>query len=100
MHNKFLVLTEKNKPTAVLFGSTNLTENGIYGHANCTHVVENAAIAGKYLAYLREAQDAIRTRPGGAQSLQAVDDQADAAPAKSFDDGMAPVSRRVRISTR
>src|SRR5262245_5233833 len=56
MHNKFLVLTEKNKPKAVLFGSTNLTENGIYGHANCTHVVENAEIAAKYLEYFAKVK--------------------------------------------
>ena len=57
MHNKFLVLTEKSKPTAVLFGSTNLTENGIFGHANCTHVVENDTIAAKYLKYFVKLQD-------------------------------------------
>jgi hypothetical protein len=34
MHNKFLVLTENGSPRAVLFGSTNLTENGLFGHAN------------------------------------------------------------------
>ena len=39
MHNKFLVLTVNDKPQALLFGSSNLTENGIFGHANCTHVV-------------------------------------------------------------
>jgi phosphatidylserine/phosphatidylglycerophosphate/cardiolipin synthase-like enzyme len=54
MHNKFLVLTQKQqgieKPIAVLFGSTNLTENGIFGHANSTHIIEDADIAAKYLA--------------------------------------------------
>ena len=54
MHNKFLVLTEHSKPKALLFGSTNLTENGIFGHANCTHVVENAKIAAKYLEYFNK----------------------------------------------
>lgn len=42
MHNKFFVLTENNKPIAVWTGSTNLTENGIFGHSNCGHVVEDA----------------------------------------------------------
>jgi hypothetical protein len=51
MHNKFLVLTRDAKPVAVWTGSTNLTENGIFGHLNCGHVVEDATIAGEYLAY-------------------------------------------------
>jgi len=54
MHNKFLVLLENGKPQAVLFGSTNLTENGIFGHANCAHVVENHDIAAKYLSYFEK----------------------------------------------
>lgn len=51
MHNKFLVLTRDDKPVAVLSGSTNLTENGIFGHANCAHVVENPELAACYLDY-------------------------------------------------
>lgn len=54
MHNKFLVLLKNGKPRAVLFGSTNLTENGLYGHANCVHIVENADIAAKYLTYFEK----------------------------------------------
>src|SRR4029079_10148135 len=34
MHNKFLVLLHAGKAQAVLLGSTNLTENGLFGHAN------------------------------------------------------------------
>ncbi|TCV68712.1 phospholipase D-like domain-containing protein [Neorhizobium sp. S3-V5DH] len=51
MHNKFLVLSEGGKLQALLFGSTNLTENGIFGHANCVHIIEGEKpgilIAGK-----------------------------------------------------
>ena len=60
MHNKFLVLTKDGKATALLFGSTNMTENGIFGHANCIHIVEDAEIAARYLQYftkLREDPD-------------------------------------------
>jgi len=45
MHNKFLVLSQKGKPVAVWTGSTNWTENGIFGHSNCGHVLEDETIA-------------------------------------------------------
>lgn len=51
MHNKFLVLSDANGPVALLFGSTNLTENGIFGHANCVHIIEGPDPARGYLAY-------------------------------------------------
>jgi phosphatidylserine/phosphatidylglycerophosphate/cardiolipin synthase-like enzyme len=90
MHNKFLVLTEKNKPKALLFGSTNLTENGIYGHANCTHVVENAVIAGKYLKYFEMLRtDPVTTGKGNAYKQWTIAQSP--APTKTFEDGMAPV---------
>jgi phosphatidylserine/phosphatidylglycerophosphate/cardiolipin synthase-like enzyme len=54
MHNKFFVLTKDNKPIAVWTGSTNLTENGIFGHSNCAHVIEDADVAAAYLAYWNE----------------------------------------------
>ncbi len=54
MHNKFLVLMKNEKPVAVWLGSTNLTENGIFGHLNCGHIIEDAAVAGDYLDYWNE----------------------------------------------
>jgi hypothetical protein len=51
MHNKFIVLLKNDKPISVLTGSTNVTENGIFGHLNCVHVVEDKAVAAQYLAY-------------------------------------------------
>jgi hypothetical protein len=90
MHNKFLVLTEKNKPKALLFGSTNLTENGIYGHANCTHVVENAAIAAKYLEFFEKLKtDPVTTGKGNPYKQWTIAHTP--APTKTFQDGMAPV---------
>jgi phosphatidylserine/phosphatidylglycerophosphate/cardiolipin synthase-like enzyme len=59
MHNKFLVLTRGQKAIAVWTGSTNLTENGIFGHLNCGHVVEDPAIAAQYLAYFHQ----LKTNP-------------------------------------
>jgi hypothetical protein len=54
MHNKFVVLSHQQQPIAVWTGSTNLSENGIYGHANCGHIIEDAAIAAQYLDYFNE----------------------------------------------
>jgi phosphatidylserine/phosphatidylglycerophosphate/cardiolipin synthase-like enzyme len=54
MHNKFVVLTKNGKPLAVWTGSTNLTVNGIYGHSNCGHIIEDANVAASYLAYWNE----------------------------------------------
>ncbi len=54
MHNKFFVLTKNDKPIAVWTGSTNLTENGIFGHSNCGHLIEDADVAAAYLAYWNE----------------------------------------------
>lgn len=54
MHNKFFVLTKNDKPVAVWTGSTNLTENGIFGHSNCGHVIEDADVAAAYLDYWKE----------------------------------------------
>ena len=51
MHNKFLVLSEDGVPVAVWTGSTNVTEQGIFGHLNCGHAIEDAAIAGEYRRY-------------------------------------------------
>jgi phosphatidylserine/phosphatidylglycerophosphate/cardiolipin synthase-like enzyme len=51
MHNKFFVLSRNGQPKAVWTGSTNLTENGIFGHSNVGHIVENGAIAQAFLDY-------------------------------------------------
>jgi phosphatidylserine/phosphatidylglycerophosphate/cardiolipin synthase-like enzyme len=59
MHNKFFVLTKDDKPVAVWTGSTNATESGLFGHLNCGHIVEDAAVAAEYLDYWTE----IRTSP-------------------------------------
>lgn len=51
MHNKFFVLSKNNKPVSVWTGSTNLTENGIFGHSNLGHIVKYSDIAKAYVAY-------------------------------------------------
>ena len=53
-HNKFIVLLEYGKPVAVWTGSTNVTEGGIYGHANVGHRISDPGLAASYLAYWEE----------------------------------------------
>jgi phosphatidylserine/phosphatidylglycerophosphate/cardiolipin synthase-like enzyme len=53
-HNKFVVLLEDDKPVAVWTGSTNVTEGGIFGHANVGHAIRDAEVASTYLDYWNE----------------------------------------------
>jgi phosphatidylserine/phosphatidylglycerophosphate/cardiolipin synthase-like enzyme len=57
MHNKFFVLSRNGRPKAVWTGSTNLTENGIFGHSNLGHIVEDETVAQAYLDYWRRLED-------------------------------------------
>jgi hypothetical protein len=53
-HDKFIVLSrirsERRDPQAVLCGSTNFTENGVYRQANVVHTIDRSGIAGQFLA--------------------------------------------------
>jgi phosphatidylserine/phosphatidylglycerophosphate/cardiolipin synthase-like enzyme len=53
-HDKFIVLSKimsdgMREPKAVLCGSTNFTENGVYRQANVVHVTDDTSIARHYL---------------------------------------------------
>jgi phosphatidylserine/phosphatidylglycerophosphate/cardiolipin synthase-like enzyme len=50
-HNKFIVKLEDGQPLSVWTGGTNFSEGGIYGHSNAAHVVEEPAIAARFLEY-------------------------------------------------
>jgi phosphatidylserine/phosphatidylglycerophosphate/cardiolipin synthase-like enzyme len=50
-HNKFLVLSHSGAAAEVWTGSTNLSENGIFGHSNNAHVVRDSLVAGAYRDY-------------------------------------------------
>jgi phosphatidylserine/phosphatidylglycerophosphate/cardiolipin synthase-like enzyme len=71
MHNKFLVLKHRGTPVSVLTGSTNLTENGIFGHLNCAHVVNDPAVARLYADYWEQ----LLLDAGTAATQDAVDAQ-------------------------
>lgn len=53
-HHKTIVLTKGGKARAVLTGSTNFSEGGIYGHSNVVHICENQKIATTYLTLWSE----------------------------------------------
>jgi phosphatidylserine/phosphatidylglycerophosphate/cardiolipin synthase-like enzyme len=53
-HNKFIIKLHDGQPQSVWTGGTNFSEGGIYGHSNVAHVVEEAAIARKFLDYWNE----------------------------------------------
>jgi phosphatidylserine/phosphatidylglycerophosphate/cardiolipin synthase-like enzyme len=50
-HNKFLVRRQGGVSQEVWTGSTNLSENGIFGHSNNAHLVRDPEIAEQYYRY-------------------------------------------------
>jgi hypothetical protein len=64
-HDKFCVLSrldgEERTPTAVLCGSTNWTENGVYRQANLVHVVEREDVGRQYLELFKVLFDGAST---------------------------------------
>jgi phosphatidylserine/phosphatidylglycerophosphate/cardiolipin synthase-like enzyme len=53
-HNKVIVLTKGGAAQAVLTGSTNYSDGGIYGHSNVVHICEDDGIAAQYLGLWNE----------------------------------------------
>ena len=56
MHNKFIVLMKGDAAIAVWTGSTNITENGIFGHLNVGHAVVDPIVAKRYLDFWNQLQ--------------------------------------------
>jgi phosphatidylserine/phosphatidylglycerophosphate/cardiolipin synthase-like enzyme len=81
MHNKFFVLSRDGEPTAVWTGSTNLTENGIFGHSNLGHIVEDEEIARDFLAYWRR----LEKDPGINNAYRSENEAASPAPPVPWD---------------
>ena len=70
-HDKFIVLSRidaagRRGPEAVLCGSTNFTENGVYRQANVVHVTDDKTIAMRYL----ELFDVIWNDPASVSSTR------------------------------
>ena len=94
-HNKFLVLSRGGQSSEVCTGSTNLSENGIYGHSNDAHLVRDGAIADKYARYWH-ILDEDRTKKPTALANEALCRCPRPAPAARS----RPSSRRAARSTR
>jgi len=74
-HNKFVVLLKDDKPVEVWTGSTNISEGGLYGHANVGHRVSDAGVAQSYLDYWNRLVDDPET-----EEMRQFDDQTPAIP--------------------
>lgn len=86
-HNKFLVLRKGNVSEQVWTGSTNLSENGIFGHSNNAHLVRDRAIAEKYFQFWRTLDKDLTRKP----TAQANDAATPAPPAPRNADEIVPV---------
>jgi len=72
-HNKFLVYVDaKNKPRAVLFGSTNWTSTGLCTQTNNTMVIEDNSLAARYLDYWNQLAKDTTAAKGDPKKLQAM----------------------------
>ena len=69
-HNKFMVLSENGKPSAVLSGSTNWTSTGLCTQTNNALVVESAALAQRYLDYWNTLKADVDAAHGVQKNLQ------------------------------
>jgi len=69
-HNKFMVLTENDAPTAVLTGSTNWTSTGLCTQTNNALVIESADVAKRYLDYWNALKADIDAADGDENKLQ------------------------------
>lgn len=87
MHNKFFVLSKKKKAVAVWTGSTNLTENGIFGHSNVGQIVENGPVADTYLKYWH----ILKTDPKVDKTYRAANSAASPTPPTTWNKGTTVV---------
>lgn len=71
-HNKFLVLTEHDKPAAVLSGSTNWTSTGLCTQTNNALVIESEDVAQRYLDYWDELKKDVDASGGDDKELQSA----------------------------
>ena len=85
-HNKFVVLRQAGTSQAVWTGSTNLSQNGIFGHSNNAHLVRDPAIAEAYFEYW-QILNADQTRKPTATAVEALGP----VPPAVWNDGILPV---------
>jgi phosphatidylserine/phosphatidylglycerophosphate/cardiolipin synthase-like enzyme len=69
-HNKFLVWRSSGTSQAVWTGSTNLSENGVFGHSNNAHIVRNPPIAEQYELYWQLLHRDLTRKPTATEAEQ------------------------------
>jgi phosphatidylserine/phosphatidylglycerophosphate/cardiolipin synthase-like enzyme len=69
-HNKFLVLTQNDKPTAVLSGSTNWTSTGLCTQTNNALIINSQEVAERYIACWNAIKADIEAADGNQKELQ------------------------------
>ena len=62
-HNKFLIRRQNGISNEVWTGSTNLSENGLFGHSNNAHIVRDQAIAEQYERYWQLLKRDVTRKP-------------------------------------
>jgi phosphatidylserine/phosphatidylglycerophosphate/cardiolipin synthase-like enzyme len=77
------VLSQNGQPKAVWTGSTNLSENGIFGHSNLGHIVEDATVATAFRSYW----DRLEADPGVNNTYRTANEAATPTPALPLADG-------------
>ncbi len=69
-HNKFMVLSENDQPTAVLSGSTNWTSTGLCTQSNNALVIESKDVAQRYIDYWNALKADTEAADGDQHKLQ------------------------------
>ena len=92
-HNKFLVWRSGGNSNAVWTGSTNLSENGIFGHSNNAHIVRDQQIADLYEQYWQLLDRDLTRKP----TATAVEQITQAPPAPWNDETLVVFSPRLSL---
>jgi phosphatidylserine/phosphatidylglycerophosphate/cardiolipin synthase-like enzyme len=71
-HNKFMVLTQNNTPTAVLSGSTNWTSTGLCTQTNNALIINSTEVASRYIAAWNAIKADVDAANGDQKKLQSA----------------------------
>ena len=71
-HNKFMVLSQKGTPVAVLSGSTNWTSTGLCTQTNNALVIDSTEVAKRYIAAWQAIKADTDAAGGGQNKLQST----------------------------
>ena len=69
-HNKFMVLSQHDAPTAVLSGSTNWTSTGLCTQTNNALVIESAEVGQRYIDFWNALENDVAAAGGDQKKLQ------------------------------